>query len=124
MVVPLSSTATRSWPIREAPVGRAGDRPSAALRSLEREQPVLRESATQQTGPRLAALARMMNHEPLEVQTLEQAVRQAAQLAEPGDCVLLSPGCASWDMFENYQARGKAFCQFAQSCAKPAVPVK
>jgi UDP-N-acetylmuramoylalanine--D-glutamate ligase len=40
---------------------------------------------------------------------MEQAVRFAAQRAEPGDSVLLSPACASFDMFANYKARGDAF---------------
>ena len=40
---------------------------------------------------------------------LESAVRLAADLAEPGDVVLLSPACSSYDMFPNYEARGRAF---------------
>ena len=39
------------------------------------------------------------------------AVRQASDLVRPGDSVLLSPACASFDMFENYVARGNAFEQ-------------
>jgi UDP-N-acetylmuramoylalanine--D-glutamate ligase len=41
--------------------------------------------------------------------TMQDAVHIAARLAEPGDAVLLSPACASFDMFDDYQARGRAF---------------
>ncbi len=41
--------------------------------------------------------------------TLEDAVRAAAALAEPGDAVLLSPACASLDMFRNYAHRAEVF---------------
>ena len=37
------------------------------------------------------------------------AVRKAADLASPGDTVLLAPGCTSFDMFENYKVRGEVF---------------
>ena len=40
---------------------------------------------------------------------MADAVRQAALLAEPGDCVLLSPACASFDMFDDYRHRGRCF---------------
>ncbi|RKN86891.1 UDP-N-acetylmuramoyl-L-alanine--D-glutamate ligase [Paenibacillus ginsengarvi] len=42
-------------------------------------------------------------------ETLEQAVREARSFAGPGDVVLLSPACASWDMFESYEIRGRMF---------------
>ena len=45
----------------------------------------------------------------MQVDTLEQAVQAAHLLAQPGEVVLLSPACASFDMFENYEARGEAF---------------
>lgn len=43
------------------------------------------------------------------VGSLEQAVNLAAQLAQPGNVVLLSPGCASYDAFRNYAERGERF---------------
>lgn len=46
--------------------------------------------------------------------TLEEAVRRAAELAEPGDNVLLSPGFASFDMFRSYAERGEKFEQLAR----------
>lgn len=45
----------------------------------------------------------------LQVPTLEMAVQMAANLAEPGDAVLLSPACASLDMFRNYHHRAEVF---------------
>ena len=41
--------------------------------------------------------------------TLEVAVQRAAELAHPGEAVLLSPACASFDMFRDYKHRGDAF---------------
>ena len=43
------------------------------------------------------------------VKDMKQAVRCADDYAQPGDCVLLSPACASLDMYQNYKERGKAF---------------
>ncbi|MGA8923973.1 MAG: UDP-N-acetylmuramoyl-L-alanine--D-glutamate ligase [Candidatus Dormiibacterota bacterium] len=49
---------------------------------------------------------------PLEsVGTIEHAVRRAAELAKPGDTVLLAPACASFDQFHNYEHRGRTFKQ-------------
>uniref|UniRef100_A0AAU2JNP6 UDP-N-acetylmuramoylalanine--D-glutamate ligase n=1 Tax=Streptomyces sp. NBC_00049 TaxID=2903617 RepID=A0AAU2JNP6_9ACTN len=45
------------------------------------------------------------------------AVREAARLAEPGDTVLLAPGCASMDMFANYNKRGDAFADAVRELA-------
>jgi UDP-N-acetylmuramoylalanine--D-glutamate ligase len=41
--------------------------------------------------------------------SMEEAVVMAGALAQPGDAVLLSPGCASFDMYRNYAARGEHF---------------
>jgi UDP-N-acetylmuramoylalanine--D-glutamate ligase len=43
--------------------------------------------------------------------SLEEAVHLAAQAATPGDVVLLSPACSSFDMFTDYAERGEAFCK-------------
>jgi UDP-N-acetylmuramoylalanine--D-glutamate ligase len=40
---------------------------------------------------------------------MEECVRQAAQDAAPEDVVLLSPACASWDMYDNFEQRGNHF---------------
>lgn len=47
----------------------------------------------------------------VRVATLEEAVQRSAELAERGDAVLLSPACASLDMFKNYEERGHLFAQ-------------
>lgn len=49
--------------------------------------------------------------------SLEDAVSQAAQLAATGDCVLLSPACASWDMFKGYAHRAEVFVNCVKNLA-------
>ena len=44
--------------------------------------------------------------------SLEEVVKICADNARPGDAVLLSPACASWDMFESYEQRGRMFKDF------------
>jgi UDP-N-acetylmuramoylalanine--D-glutamate ligase len=46
---------------------------------------------------------------------LETAIRTARSGAAPGDIVLLSPACASFDQFQNYEHRGRVFKQIVQS---------
>ena len=45
----------------------------------------------------------------VNTQDMIEAVSAAYRLAKPGDIVLLSPACASFDLFENYEDRGKKF---------------
>ena len=53
----------------------------------------------------------------IRVTTLEEAVQRAAELAQPGDAVLLSPACASLDMFKNFEERGRLFAQAVEALA-------
>lgn len=50
---------------------------------------------------------------------LEHAVDHAGKLAEPGESVLLSPGCASYDMFHNYEERGDKFKSIIEGKKEP-----
>lgn len=45
-------------------------------------------------------------------ETLEEATQKAYDESHAGECVLLSPACASWDMFESYEVRGRLFKDF------------
>ena len=47
--------------------------------------------------------------------SFEEAVNMAVEQASPGDAVLLSPACASWDMFPNYEVRGDKFKEIVNS---------
>lgn len=49
------------------------------------------------------------------VDSLEEAVKQASNQAVSGDAVLLSPACASWDMFKSYEERGKLFKEYVNA---------
>ncbi len=58
--------------------------------------------------------ALMPAHVPLFLaENLKEAVRCAKNIARPGDVILLSPACASTDMFRNYHERGELFCRYA-----------
>lgn len=50
-----------------------------------------------------------------DAESMQEAVQYARVFAEPGDVVLLSPACASFDMFENYEERGEVFKKLVHS---------
>jgi len=61
-----------------------------------------------EAGPRFAEL--LERHVPVRrSEMLCEAVRQAMDAAQPGDVVMLSPACASFDQFRDFEARGDAF---------------
>jgi UDP-N-acetylmuramoylalanine--D-glutamate ligase len=62
-----------------------------------------------QAGPMFADILRHAGKPVTESGTLAQAVNDAAAAAQPGDVVMLSPACASFDQFKDYEARGDAF---------------
>jgi UDP-N-acetylmuramoylalanine--D-glutamate ligase len=82
-------------------------------------------------GPRLAgmytigktgdAIAEGSGGMAVRCGTLDVAVREAVARARAGEAVLLSPGCASWDQFEHFEARGRAFEAFARAMTEGAV---
>ena len=56
----------------------------------------------------------------LVCESFEDALATAARAARPGDTVLLSPACSSFDMFENYEERGTRFAELAKEVAHSA----
>ena len=62
------------------------------------------------TREKIAECARKHGFENIIfVETMEEAVSVSAEKANPGEAVLLSPACASWGMFDNYEQRGRIF---------------
>lgn len=71
-----------------------------------------------QTKEKIAETARRCGfHDIIMAETLEEAVQICADKAESGDAVLLSPACASWGMFPNYEVRGRRFKELVNQLA-------
>jgi UDP-N-acetylmuramoylalanine--D-glutamate ligase len=70
-----------------------------------------------EAGPALAAAAGARGR---DAGTLERAVPLAADLAEPGDTVLLAPACASFDQFDSYAERGDRFSELVKEIMEEA----
>ena len=69
-----------------------------------------------ETREKIAETARREGfHEILMAENLEEAVKICADKAEPGDAVLLSPACASWDQFDSYEQRGDLFKEYVRA---------
>ncbi len=66
-----------------------------------------------QTAQMIAETAKKYDFTEIEfVDDLKEAVTRCAQIAQPGEAVLLSPACASWGMFDNYEQRGDMFKEY------------
>ena len=91
-----------------APLAAPVARHARAVVLIGRDAPLIR-AALQDTGVAL-----------LDAQTLEQAVQLAAQQADTGDAVLMSPACASFDMFRDYAHRAQVFCDAVRTLAHDA----
>ncbi|NCP15077.1 MAG: UDP-N-acetylmuramoyl-L-alanine--D-glutamate ligase [Sphingomonadales bacterium] len=67
-----------------------------------------------EAGPMFADLlaGQVLTH---RCELISEAVRRAAEAARPGDIVLLSPACASYDQFRDYEKRGNHFCQMVRA---------
>ncbi|AQU82059.1 MULTISPECIES: UDP-N-acetylmuramoyl-L-alanine--D-glutamate ligase [unclassified Halomonas] len=101
----ISATLTGKLILLAGGVGKGADFTPLAAPLAECARGVLLFGAD---APRLSA-ALSPSNKVHRVEDLYQALAVAWQMAEPGDCVLLSPACASLDQFANYQARGEAF---------------
>jgi UDP-N-acetylmuramoylalanine--D-glutamate ligase len=70
-------------------------------------------------GPKIASAAAQCGVPVEQASDMLDAVRRALRLARPGDAVLLSPACASFDMFDNYVHRARVFVEAVQACTSP-----
>ena len=68
-----------------------------------------------ETKEKIAATAKKYNfNNIIMVEDLKEAVLVSAREAKEGDVVLLSPACASWGMFDNYEQRGRMFKKYVK----------
>jgi UDP-N-acetylmuramoylalanine--D-glutamate ligase len=71
-------------------------------------------------APAIAAVLEDSGVPVLQAESMNAAVQAAAGLAQTGDAVLMSPACASFDMFENYGQRAQVFCDAVRALALDA----
>jgi UDP-N-acetylmuramoylalanine--D-glutamate ligase len=90
------------------PLAEPVSRYARAVVLIGRDAPLIRE-ALQLTGVAVH-----------EAASMPEAVQQAAGLAQSGDAVLMSPACASFDMFKDYEHRARVFAQAVADLAEAA----
>lgn len=91
-----------------APLATPVSRYARAVVLIGRDAPLIR-AALQDAGVAL-----------LDAETLPQAVQMATERARSGDAVLMSPACASFDMFKDYEHRAQVFCETVRTLAEDA----
>ncbi len=91
-----------------APLAAPVARYARAVVLIGRDAPLIRQ-ALEGTGVTL-----------VDAESMDVAVVQANQRAHAGDAVLMSPACASFDMFDNYEHRARVFCAAVQDLALAA----
>ena len=68
-------------------------------------------------GAAAAKIESQIKAEIVHAETLENAIKRAAESAQPGDIVLLAPACASFDQFRSYEHRGRVFKEAVMALA-------
>jgi len=91
-----------------APLAEPVSRYARAVVLIGRDAPLIR-AALEATGVPL-----------VEAESMAQAVQLANSKARAGDVVLMSPACASFDMFDNYEHRARVFCEAVNDIASAA----
>ena len=120
-----TTVSSLEWALRKYPNGRiiliAGGHPKS--RDFDAVQDLIKDKVKEAIliGEARGLLAEAWTNGCVikEAESLKHAVNLAKEAAESGDVVLLSPACASFDMFKNYQDRGTQFKALVQECYDP-----
>ena len=72
----------------------------------------------------LDAVARCEVSNVYETKSFKEAIKLGYELSEKNEVVLLSPACASFDMFSNFEERGDVFCKIVRSMQNRRIKVE